>query len=254
MGMTESGRQGDSVFLRGRNGYERCSLKLTVLHSSGLGHAAFRARSRQVLARRVAALDASGQAVGWHAGELGRGPAFQAHDPDGHLPEIYDETEGYEALEALRWALKNQAQRLPGRGLNVRRLDHFNRLAADTSANRESFQHILGLRLAEQIVLNDGTEVCADQPHGPRQGQRHGPRQGQRGPAARGRRRIAHPFTAAGNPFPSGRAALDPAVTLALVYASKHALLARPLMPGQVWVGLPETDDHETGAADGAAE
>jgi catechol 2,3-dioxygenase len=159
MGMTESGHQGESVYLRGWDDYERYSLKLTGSHTSGLGHAAFRARSPQALARRVAALQASGLAVGWHEGELGHGPAFQFHDPDGHLLEIYYETEWYEAPPALRPALKNQAQRFPARGVNVRRLDHFNCLAADIRANREFFERTLGFRLTEQIVLDDGTEV-----------------------------------------------------------------------------------------------
>ena len=56
LGMTESGRQGDSVYLRGWDDYERYSLKLTGSKTSGLGHAAFRARSPQALQRRVAAL------------------------------------------------------------------------------------------------------------------------------------------------------------------------------------------------------
>jgi catechol 2,3-dioxygenase len=159
MGMTQSGEKADSVFLRGWDDYERYSLKLTGSHTSGLGHAAFRARSPQALERRVAALKASGQAVGWHEGELGHGPAFQFHDPDGHLLEIYYETEWYKAPEALRPSLKNQAQRFPARGVNVRRLDHFNCLAADIKANREFFQTALGFRLTEQIVLDDGTEV-----------------------------------------------------------------------------------------------
>ncbi len=159
LGMTESGRQGESVFLRGWDDYERYSLKLTGSHTSGLGHAAFRARSPQALQRRVKALEESGLAVGWHEGELGHGPAFQFHDPDGHLLEIYYETEWYQAPDALRPSLKNQAQRFPARGVNVRRLDHFNCLAADIKANREFFERTLGLRLTEQIVLDDGTEV-----------------------------------------------------------------------------------------------
>jgi catechol 2,3-dioxygenase-like lactoylglutathione lyase family enzyme len=43
--------------------------------------------------------------------------------------------------------------------VNVRRLDHFNCLATDVKANREFFEHYLGFRLTEQIVLNDGTEA-----------------------------------------------------------------------------------------------
>jgi catechol 2,3-dioxygenase len=159
MGMTESGRQGESVYLRGWDDYERYSLKLTASNTSGLGHAAFRARSPQALQRRVDALDRSGHGIGWHEGDLGHGRAYRFHDPDGHVLEIYYETEWYQAPEALRPSLKNQAQRFPGRGVNVRRLDHFNCLAADVKANREFFQQTLGLRLTEQIVLDDGTEA-----------------------------------------------------------------------------------------------
>ena len=67
--MTESGRQGDSVFLRGWDDYERYCLQLTASTTSGLGHAAFRARSQQALARRVAALERSGLGIGWREGE-----------------------------------------------------------------------------------------------------------------------------------------------------------------------------------------
>src|SRR5271170_3752014 len=65
LGMTESGRAGDSVYLRGWDDYERYSLKLTGSKTSGLGHAAFRARSPQALARRVEALNAAGAGAGW---------------------------------------------------------------------------------------------------------------------------------------------------------------------------------------------
>src|SRR5271163_1522329 len=51
MGITESGRRGESVFLRGWDDYERYSLKLTGSRTSGMAHAAFRARSPQALQR-----------------------------------------------------------------------------------------------------------------------------------------------------------------------------------------------------------
>ncbi|MEW6146426.1 MAG: VOC family protein, partial [Pseudomonadota bacterium] len=60
----------------------------------------------------------------------------------------------------LKPALKNQAQRFPARGVNVRRLDHLNCLAVDIKANREFFENYLGCRLTEQIVLNDGREAA----------------------------------------------------------------------------------------------
>ena len=85
MGMTISGRQGESVYLRGWDDYERYSLKLTGSKTSGMGHMALRARSPQALERRVAALKGSGFDIGWTDGDMGQGPAFRCRDPDGHI-------------------------------------------------------------------------------------------------------------------------------------------------------------------------
>jgi catechol 2,3-dioxygenase len=159
LGMTETARKDDSVYLRGWDDYEHHTLKLTAYKSSGMRHMAFRARSPQALERRVAALKQSGLAIGWNDGDLGHGPAFTFNDPDGHLVELYYETEWYKAPVELRPALKNQPQRFPARGANVRRLDHLNCLAGDIKANREFFENYLGCRLTEQIVLDDGTEA-----------------------------------------------------------------------------------------------
>jgi catechol 2,3-dioxygenase len=159
MGMTESGRQGESVFLRGWDDYETYSLQLTASHTSGLGHAAFRTRSPQALERRLAALRAEGTEVWPQEGNFGHGTSWRFRDPDGHVFELYYETEWYAAPPALRPALKNQAQRFPARGINVRRIDHFNCLAVDVRACREFFERTLGLRLTERIVLDTGEEV-----------------------------------------------------------------------------------------------
>jgi catechol 2,3-dioxygenase len=159
MGMTETARSGDSVYLRAWDDYEHHTLKLTASHTSGMRHMAFRAMSQQALDRRVAAVQESGQGIGWIEGDLGHGPAFQFWDPDQHLIEIYYQTDRYRAPEGLRPALKNQPQRFPARGVNVRRLDHVNCLAADIRANRIFFESCLGCRLTEQIVLDDGTEA-----------------------------------------------------------------------------------------------
>ena len=53
MGMTESGRKGDSVFLRAWDDYEQYSLQLTSAKTAALGHASFRTRSAKALERRV---------------------------------------------------------------------------------------------------------------------------------------------------------------------------------------------------------
>jgi catechol 2,3-dioxygenase len=159
MGLTESGREGDSVYLHAYDDYERHSLKLTASKLPGLGHVAYRTRSPQALERRVQAVKGSGFDIGWTEGDLGHGPAFLCQDPDGHKIELYYETQWYQAPPELRPALKNQAQRFPARGINARRLDHWNGLAADVEANRKFFETYLGFRLTEHIVLDNGSEA-----------------------------------------------------------------------------------------------
>ena len=49
-------------------------------------------------------------------GDLGHGKTFVCKDPDGHVIELYYETEWYDAPPDKKPALKNQAQRYPARG------------------------------------------------------------------------------------------------------------------------------------------
>jgi catechol 2,3-dioxygenase len=161
MGMTESGRAGDSVYLRGWDDYEHHSLQLTASAKSGLGHCAFRTTSPLALERRAAALEKSGRGAGWKQDNPGHGPAYRFTDPDGHNLEIYYETEWYQAPEDQRPALKNQASRYSDRGIGVRRLDHIALMASDVRANRLFMQETLGCRLTEQIVFSGGAEKGA---------------------------------------------------------------------------------------------
>jgi catechol 2,3-dioxygenase len=159
MGMTESGREQDSVYLRGWDDYEFHTIKLTASTVAGLGHFAFRASSPEALQRRVGIIEKAGYGKGWSDGDLGHGPAYQFTTSDNHNVEIYWETNWYKAPPELKPALKNQAMRFPARGANVRRLDHMNLLAADVKALRIWFEDVLGLRVTEKIVLDSGEEA-----------------------------------------------------------------------------------------------
>ncbi len=159
LGMEVAAESGDSVFLRGFGEYERASLKLTAADRGGVGHLAYRTVSPEALDRRVAALTAAGVEGEWLDGDVGHGPAFSFRDPDGHRFELFYETERYSPPPELRPALKNQPQRYTGRGVGVRYLDHVNFLAVDPAENRAFLQEHLGLRLTEQIVLDDGVEA-----------------------------------------------------------------------------------------------
>jgi catechol 2,3-dioxygenase len=160
-GMEVEAHEGQSVYLRGWGDYQRYSLKLTESPLPGLGHMAIRARSQDALERCARTIERTRLGLGWIDGDLGHGPAYRCHDPDGHLIELYFETERYEPPPHLRPALKNVPQRYVGRGAAVKRLDHVNLLAADVAANRRFAQEELGFRLYEQIVLEDGSEAGA---------------------------------------------------------------------------------------------
>jgi catechol 2,3 dioxygenase len=159
LGMEVAAEAGHSVYLRGFGDYERSSLKLTAAREAGVGHLAYRTVTPEALARRVTALEAAGVDGSWTEGDVGHGPAYVFRDPDGHQLELFFESERYEAPAELRPALKNQPQRYPARGVGVRHLDHVNFLAVDPGENRAFLEDRLGLRLTEQIVLDDGTEA-----------------------------------------------------------------------------------------------
>jgi catechol 2,3-dioxygenase len=161
MGMTASGTEGDSVYLRGWDDYEYHTLKLTASKAAGMGHMAFRATSPEALQHRVAVVEASGLGRGWTDGDLGHGAAYAFRTPDGHNLEIYYDTQWYAPPAELKPALKNQAQRFPARGTNVRRLDHLNLLTADVSILRHFMEDVLGLRTTEMILLDSGREAGA---------------------------------------------------------------------------------------------
>jgi catechol 2,3-dioxygenase len=161
MGLTVSATRGESVYLRGWDDYEHHTLKLTSSSNSGLGHYAFRASSQAALERRVTRIEQSGRGLGWTDDEIGHGPSYRFHDPDGHVLEVYFETEWYQPTPDTKPSLKNQASRFPGRGANLRRLDHINLLSSDVKADREFMQDVLGCRLTEQIIFEGGIEKGA---------------------------------------------------------------------------------------------
>jgi catechol 2,3-dioxygenase len=144
-----------SVYLRTWDEYELYTIKLTPSDAAGVGLTTFRAISPEALERRVAAIEATGLGEGWRDGEVGTGPTYRFRDPDGHAMGIYYETERYVATDD-KPALKNQASRFPGHGVNARRLDHINYLAKDVEANGDFLATALGMRESERIRNDDG--------------------------------------------------------------------------------------------------
>jgi catechol 2,3-dioxygenase len=159
IGLSESGRQGDSVFLRAWGDYEFSTLKLTASKAPGVGHFAFRTADAQTLDQLAAHLSQNGVAGKWIDSDVGHGRAYRFPSPDGHPVEIYYDTQFFEASPSQATHLKNNPQKRGIHGVAPRRLDHINLLAADVKANRQFYQNILGLKLTEQIIFDDGTEM-----------------------------------------------------------------------------------------------
>lgn len=161
MGMDVEAQQGQSYFLRGWADYQRYSLKLTEAEQPGIGHVGLRACSQAALERRVSAIKQAGLGVGWINGDHGHGPAFRFTDPDGHAMEVYYESDRYIAPEGKKPLLKNLPSHYVPRGVGVPRFDHVNMLAKDVGACRVFATDVLGYRLHERIISDDGSDMGA---------------------------------------------------------------------------------------------
>ncbi len=161
LGMEETTRQGQSVYLRAYEDFYHNTLKVTESPQAGLGHVGWRTTSPQALDRRAKVIEATGLGKGWIDGDQGHGRAYQFTDPDGHKMELLWEVEYYQAPAEKRTELLNRPQKRPLQGIPVRRLDHVNMLNSNVTTSREFMQENLGFRLRENIILNDNTEAAA---------------------------------------------------------------------------------------------
>ena len=154
-GLKLSAQDDRSAWLRAWDDYEFHSLKLTRHHTTGVGHIAYRAASPEALARRVAAIEASGfRTHGWVEDDPGHGPAFRFEDPFGHLFELYWQTRRAAPGPGDQPALKNTASAFTGAA--PRRIDHVNLLAGDVTEFRRFMETCLGSRVTELIRLDNG--------------------------------------------------------------------------------------------------
>ena len=161
LGMEVAGESGDSVYLRGFGDYERSSLKLTASTQPGVGHLAYRTHSPEALAApgRGARGRQASRAPGSTATSVTAAPTASSI-PTAIASSSSTSPSATTAPPELRPALKNQPQPLPGARRRrapprPRQLPRAS-IPARTASSCEDY---LGLRLTEQIVLDDGTEA-----------------------------------------------------------------------------------------------
>ncbi|MGE4483437.1 VOC family protein [Acidocella sp.] len=161
LGMIETGRSDDSVYLRGWHDPYSHSLKVTYREQPGMGAVVWRATSPAALQRRVKSIETSGLGRGWVKAEGGLGPAYEFTMPDGSIQRLHWEAEYYRPPAQKRSILLNRVQRRPLSGVPVRGLDHLNLLSRSVTENRRFMSEHMGFKLSEQIIGHDGTELGA---------------------------------------------------------------------------------------------
>ena len=158
LGLEESGRAGQSVYMRAWGEFFHHSLKITEGKTHGLGHIGWRAESDEDLIDAVEFIEAKGWGKGWIDGDLGHGRAYQFLSPDGHLEEIFWEVDLAEIPEEKKSKWRSRPQKNPSRGASVRRLDHVTLWSSDVTRHNKYYQD-LGFKYNEGVVLPNGTEV-----------------------------------------------------------------------------------------------
>lgn len=153
VGLEESYRDENSIYLRAWGEYYHHSLKITRGDNPGLGHIGWRADSEDALEEAVKHLESTEFGIGWIEGDIGHGPAYQFKSPDGHLEEIFWQVELCEISEEKRSKWRNRPQKNHGRGISPRRIDHITLHSNDVKKDREFYQS-LGFRYNEGIFLD----------------------------------------------------------------------------------------------------
>jgi len=76
LGLEETERQGQSVYLRGWGEWFHHTLKVTEAPQAGMGHASWRAESAEALELVTRDIEALGLGKGWIEGDRGHGKAY----------------------------------------------------------------------------------------------------------------------------------------------------------------------------------
>lgn len=154
VGLDETGREENSVYLRAWGDYFHHTLKLTQNDKPGMGHIGWRADSPEALEDIVAYLESTGAGLGWVEGDLGHGKAYRFNSPNGHTHEVFwdvvwlNEKGDKGSVFADRYASNRR------RGICPRRFDHVTYNTAQYTAEKE-FWKGLGLKNPDEVRITD---------------------------------------------------------------------------------------------------
>ena len=160
MGMVETARRGQSVYLRAWRNFFHHDLVLTEgsrarICGTSAGDPPVPRRWRP----RLHAWSRSGCGLGWHEGEPGRPRGYRYRSPGGHVHEIYWEAERWTPPAELAPTYPNRPQRYKPRGIAVNHIDHVTIPTDDIMRDVAFFRDTLDYRFTEWTVLDDEADL-----------------------------------------------------------------------------------------------
>ena len=172
VGLEESERKGDSVYLRTWADPFHHTLVLTSGERTSLGHVGWRADGEDELSEIVSRLEASGAGEGWHDEAVGHGRAYRFLGPDGQLQEVFWDVDRWQAPPELASSYPSRPQRYTGRGAAARYLDHVNYPASDPLTDAVARMLAVPLRELYAVLWRAGVVEIDDWPTGDAPGRR----------------------------------------------------------------------------------
>jgi catechol 2,3-dioxygenase len=160
LGLLETAREPERVFLKCWDEHEHHSVILRYAASYGLEHMGFKVQDAEDLEECERAVEKAGGRVTRHArGELapGHGEAIRFDTPTGHRCEL---VWGMEKVGNLLPRTNPPPRPLGLVGIAPPRLDHVFVTAEDVEEGTRFFRDVLGFRLTEQVVADDGHQLA----------------------------------------------------------------------------------------------
>ena len=159
VGLHETTRTDDSIYLRCWGDFYHHSLKLTRTAQPELLHAAWRTYGPEELKEAAASVKASGTTGEWIKGDLGHGDAFRFRTPGGHMLELFWEVERYKAPEGMKSSYPDRPQKHFTTGLSPRQLDHVTVSTSDVVKQAEWLRDVLGFRFMATTSFEDNPNM-----------------------------------------------------------------------------------------------
>ncbi|MDB5080619.1 MAG: Catechol 2,3-dioxygenase [Chloroflexi bacterium] len=159
LGLVETDREADRVYLKGWDEHDHHSLILRQDAQPGLDHFALKTESPEDLGIFENKLEAKGIQVNRiSAGEkLAQGEAISFEDRSGHRVEVY-------------YSMKKVGNSLPLqnpdpfppdlKGIAAPRMDHLLVTSPNAAEDLEFYRDVFGFRLTEQVVTPDGNPIA----------------------------------------------------------------------------------------------